>query len=172
MPNKIEQEPDQEYLINKTTIGGADESKLYDQTLKKKVYIGLPSNKFSIITLISIVIIALAATSFFVFDYFRKTSQTEQPQQNIGITNIIEQPVKIDITTPPLNTRQKIMQIVTPFDIQSDEFIVTLQNFDISNNQAILDFLNKNKFEAINKELIEFKTILDNETLTEKVENN
>ncbi len=168
MPNNPDKKITNEYLMNKKTIGGVDDTK-DDQIQKKKIYIGLPSNKFSKITLALIVIATFGFIGFYVYQYIQTKNKKEEivQQAQNGNLNVIEQPVKVDINEPVLTTRQKITRITAPFDIQSDEFIISAQKFDIKDNAAILEFLSKDKYEVLNKELIEYKKILDEDTKTD-----
>lgn len=140
-----------EYIYNKSTIGGVDDSKLESkETFQPKIYIGKPNHR-SWITLAIIAVLIVGGT----FGYYRyfAVPQLEVPEET-EIPEIIDRP-------PEISMIEQVRNMRLPVNLNEDNYIASLNREpNINNVQEIERIISLSTIDQISLEINELLAIL------------
>lgn len=149
-----------EYLYNKSIIGGIDQSKLeYKETFKPKVSFNKPSHLYSWIVLAILLLIGLSSgVLYFLYPELFNFGSDEILVEDPLFEEEIVEPI---ITEEDIGLREKLLQVKAPFLLSND---IVLQQFeeqaDSIRNPNISSFLSTQTLEAITAEFHQVKAII------------
>jgi hypothetical protein len=124
-----------EYIYNKSTIGGVDQSKLeYKESLKEKIYISKPSHMYSwVILFIIVFVMILGGVLYFVYpDLMQSLGISSNSANQVTDTKNKEDVALKQKMEEEKSLRERYLEIKTPLTLDNDETISKIKTLDLN----------------------------------------